>query len=717
METTPKHLFAMPALVAALMSAGLALAQAPLALDRSAAQVTRAAAGRALTAPSAAAPADIVAGHLRGQGRANAVLASLRTVRSGAGAHGVTHLRIEQVVDGLTVHGAYLKAAVNARGELVHVIDRLAAVSAPAPSRIDALTALRTAMASVHPTQSMTFHRSGEQGNVASFDGGAFFHTRPTVTAVAVPMSDGTLARGWLVQTWTQQANQLHHTLVSGDGRVLDIENRTASDSYNVFAEDPLKGPQTVVQGPAAGSPSSPAGWLGSGAQTTINITGNNANVYLDADKNNRADRGGSAVADGNFVTAANLAAAPTTTANQAVSVQNLFYLNNVVHDILYGHGFNEAAGNFQIDNFGKGGAGGDPVLAEAQDGGGLDNANFATPADGKKPRMQMYLWSGNGPTHEVRVNSPGVTSYAAKGAEFGPAMTTTGITGAVVTTVPADGCTAISGSLSGKVALIDRGACNFTVKALNAQAAGATAMIVANTDPTIFVMGGAERRVKIPSVMINQNDGNALKGTPAPNATVRKLAQQPLQLDGSIDADIVFHEYGHGLSWRMIGGMSGPLAGAIGEGNSDAIAMLINGDPVIGEYSYGNPNGIRRYRYDSYPLTYGDVTGAEVHNDGEIYAAIIWRMMTLFDTNSRSRGDLFRYVVDGMNTTPSTPTYEQMREGILASVSAGPVPADCSLVWQAFAQYGVGVGALGVVNSSTSVTITPSFNVPASCN
>ena len=87
--------------------------------------------------------------------------------------------------------------------------------------------------------------------------------------------------------------------------------------------------------------------------------------------------------------------------------MQNLFYLNNVIHDILYGHGFNEAAGNFQTDNFGRGGKGGDPVQAEAQDGGGTDNANFATPGDGREPRMQMYLWTGPGSTHEVVVNSP----------------------------------------------------------------------------------------------------------------------------------------------------------------------------------------------------------------------------------------------------------------------------------------------------------------------
>ena len=45
--------------------------------------------------------------------------------------------------------------------------------------------------------------------------------------------------------------------------------------------------------------------------------------------------------------------------------------------------------------------AGSDSVNAEAQDGSGTDNANFATPSDGSNPRMQMYLWNG-GPDHEV---------------------------------------------------------------------------------------------------------------------------------------------------------------------------------------------------------------------------------------------------------------------------------------------------------------------------
>ena len=116
---------------------------------------------------------------------------------------------------------------------------------------------------------------------------------------------------------------------------------------------------------------------------------------------------------------------------NRAVAVQNLFYLNNVIHDTLYAHGFNEAAGNFQIDNFGNGGAGNDPVNAEAQDGSGTDNANFATPADGSSPRMQMYLW--NGRRHAPGGRQPPAARpgpYRAAGLVARAALTTTGITG-----------------------------------------------------------------------------------------------------------------------------------------------------------------------------------------------------------------------------------------------------------------------------------------------
>ncbi|HEX6338977.1 MAG TPA: M36 family metallopeptidase [Jiangellaceae bacterium] len=73
----------------------------------------------------------------------------------------------------------------------------------------------------------------------------------------------------------------------------------------------------------------------------------------------------------------------------------NLFYWCNTAHDLFYKYGFDEPSGNFQANNYGRGGVGGDYVRCEAQDGGGTNNANFSTPAnDGGTPRMQMYLWS-----------------------------------------------------------------------------------------------------------------------------------------------------------------------------------------------------------------------------------------------------------------------------------------------------------------------------------
>ena len=173
-----------------------------------------------------------------------------------------------------------------------------------------------------------------------------------------------------------------------------------------------------------------------------------------------------------------------------------------------------------------------------------------------------------------------------------------------------------------------------------------------------------------------------------------------------------MFHEYCHGLTWRMIGSMSGPMAGAIGEGMSDVCALMMNGDDRVGEYSASDPIGTRRAPYAGYPRTYGDVTGAEVHDDGEIYGAIGWRLIELF--GEAGRDTLFSYLVQGMNYTPAGPTYEQMRDGILQAVSiGGGTAADTCKVWQAFAQFGVGEGAQATVRGKR-VTIRESFIVPA---
>jgi subtilisin-like proprotein convertase family protein len=95
---------------------------------------------------------------------------------------------------------------------------------------------------------------------------------------------------------------------------------------------------------------------------------------------------------------------------NQQFNITNLFYWNNVIHDIMYQYGLDEVSGNFQDDNQGRGGLGNDHVNAEAQDGSGTNNANFSTPADGSSGRMQMYLFTTASPQLDGDVDNGVIT-------------------------------------------------------------------------------------------------------------------------------------------------------------------------------------------------------------------------------------------------------------------------------------------------------------------
>jgi len=76
------------------------------------------------------------------------------------------------------------------------------------------------------------------------------------------------------------------------------------------------------------------------------------------------------------------------------LAVTQLFYTSNMVHDLYYRYGFDELSGNFQQDNYGRGGRDSDGVIANAQDGSGYNNANFMTPPDGQNGRCRMYIWN-----------------------------------------------------------------------------------------------------------------------------------------------------------------------------------------------------------------------------------------------------------------------------------------------------------------------------------
>lgn len=105
---------------------------------------------------------------------------------------------------------------------------------------------------------------------------------------------------------------------------------------------------------------------------------------------------------------------APTTPAFQQFAITNLFYWNNLLHDVTYQYGFDEVSGNFQTNNQGRGGNGNDNVMALAQSGAGTNNANFSTPVDGGRGRMRMYLFTAPNPDRDGDLDN-GVISH-----EFG---------------------------------------------------------------------------------------------------------------------------------------------------------------------------------------------------------------------------------------------------------------------------------------------------------
>lgn len=184
---------------------------------------------------------------------------------------------------------------------------------------------------------------------------------------------------------------------------------------------------------------------------------------------------------------------------------------------------------------------------------------------------------------------------------------------------------------------------------------------------------------------------------------------------DSSVDGDVVFHEYGHGISNRLIGNgstaLSGIQSGAMGEGWSDYWAITINNDGAVGEYVTNNPNGIRRAAY-SVPAaavhdSYADLGSVSVHNDGEVWAATLWDLRTQLGAATT---DLL--VLNGMKFTPTRPSFLNARDGILQADQNLNGGANRCAIWTVFARHGMGVSAVG--NDGT--THTAATNVPADC-
>ncbi|WP_055446986.1 T9SS-dependent M36 family metallopeptidase [Lacinutrix mariniflava] len=513
--------------------------------------------------------------------------------------------------------------------------------------------------------------------------------------------------------------------------------------------ENPLENGISVVSEPADVN-ASPYGWhdfTGSaGAEFTI-TRGNNVYAQDDRDGNNGfgyAPDGGATL---NFDYSSSVIDL-NPYGFEDLSLTNLFYVSNVMHDVWYQYGFDEVSGNFQLNNYGNGGSQNDSVIADGQDGIGFNNANFSTPPDGNNPRMQMFLWDTT--TSPLNVNSGGpiigevVASYPA------PTDDTNNVTFPSPEPVTADlvlvnsggatpteGCSALvnSSAVSGKIAVIKRGTCNFTDKIQNAQNAGAVGVIMVNhnnptNDPAyteyVTMAGFTTPVLAIPSVFINNLDGEQLIAALSSGTIINATLSRPT-IDGSLDNEIVAHEYGHGISTRLAGGPSDSNclgnAEQMGEGWSDWFGMMITMKTTdlatdargYVTYSVGQELGgvgIRPFPYSTdtsvNPLTYADtnneLTISSPHGIGTVWATILWDLTWDyidkygFDTDvyygTGGNNKIMQLVLDGLKLQGCDAGFINGRDGILAADMALTGGEDQCMIWEAFAARGVGVNA-----------------------
>ncbi|PQA95253.1 metalloprotease [Chryseobacterium shigense] len=534
--------------------------------------------------------------------------------------------------------------------------------------------------------------------------------------------------------------------------------------SYNVFplpVESPTFGSRAIVNNPWILS-SSPEGWHSNVTTHYTTTRGNNVYAYDDKDANEQTfgvSPDGGATRNFNFPYDANA----LTYMNLSAATTNLFYISNRVHDIFYKFGFTESARNFQSNNFGNGGLDDDEVFAQSQDGGGFNNANFASYMDNYNPVMQMYLWLVSNRKLFYKAPSDAVNRVVNAGvAQFGPAINDIGITGDVKLASVIDGCTALpAGELAGKIGLVERGGtCGFSVKTKNAQNAGAIGTIIYNNaanGSTLGNMAGSDPTITTPTILITNAEGEFIKTKLAASIPVNVDLRADTKYDGSFDNGIVAHEYGHGISNRMTGtGYNCLNSNAdkeqMGEGWSDFFALMITNKPGdnasvargMGTYPIGQATtglGIRPAKYSPdfavNNYTYGRTNGMEynngsaivpdVHSIGFVWATMLWDLnwkyvekygyasdVTANATSGSAR--VLQLVTDALKLQACNPTFIDGRNAILQAELATTGGVDKCMIWRVFAKRGLGSAA--TAGSMTNINDqTESFTLPEGCS
>ena len=324
----------------------------------------------------------------------------------------------QQEHEGIPMFHSLFIGHVTKNGELVNVAsqfltdpaqaartghpNRQAGVIAPA---IAAAQAVRLASVHLGEEEALAAGATAEGESVGperrqAFHGGAL-KGEAIVRLVWLPLDESTMRLCWRVMLKTRGHAERYRVLVDAEtGEVWKRDCMTtdiSNASYRVYLGDsptplspgyptpgntnqPGTAPRTLVTLSALSTTASPNGWIDDGVNET---RGNNVDAHTDLDADDLPDlprpQGSPSRV---FDFPVNLAQEPANYRN--ASVVNLFYWCNWMHDKLYDLGFTEAAGNFQNNNFGRGGVGNDAVRAQAQDGE-CRSSNFRRNADSRR--------------------------------------------------------------------------------------------------------------------------------------------------------------------------------------------------------------------------------------------------------------------------------------------------------------------------------------------
>lgn len=526
--------------------------------------------------------------------------------------------------------------------------------------------------------------------------------------------------------------------------------------------------------------------WIAPGATETV---GNNADAYLDlfgltdaqgnpstndglmpvappADPPTGDYRGQITSADQFLHTTVPDVVHATAEARQG-SIQQLFYNVNFLHDWYYDSGFTEAMRNAQTNNFGRGGVGNDNIRAEVQDYSGFSNANMATPSDGARPRMQMFNFPNRANVNEI-ISPAGIAGLRSMGASM-PGVQTYDVTAdVVIATFDVSLNVTNAAALAGKIAMFnfqDTGSFSTKISNLSTQtSAAAILMVYTSANPTAVAnILGFNTVWNKPVSIISFNSAAPIKTELAVPNTVTMRLHRFADRDGTLDNQIVFHEWGHYLSNRLVSnaaGLSNNQGRAMGEGWGDFNSLMLtvrendtltpsnatwggvyamatyatSGVPFNATLNHGYYLGIRRTPYSTDMAQYNAFTfkhimngqaypvgppvatsanpNAQVHNSGEIWANMLWECYSslLRDTQGPTPRMTFQqaqdrmkmYLVASLAMTPSAPTYTEARDAVLAAAYATD-NTDYLLFWAAYAKRGMGVGAVAPDRASTT--------------